>query len=164
MIEQYIRIYGDRLYGLCLHLCRNRTDADDLYQETWLRALKNYEKYDRSLSFEPWLTKICVNLYRSWLMRLKRSPIHDYFASSEEKDALLGSVPDREREDYSDLRLAVGRLPEKLRMTVILYYFEGMDVKETAEILKVPEGTVKSRLSEARKRLKGALTDERKSL
>ena len=63
MIDQYIHQYGKRLYGLCLTLCANTLEADDLYQDTWLQVVKNISRYDASRDFEPWLTKICVNLY-----------------------------------------------------------------------------------------------------
>lgn len=160
MLDEYIRQYGRRLYGLCLHLCADRADADDLYQETWLKVLRHLDQYDPDRDFEPWLTRICVNTYRNVLRKLTRSPLFDRFSSGDEKDRLLASVPERERSDYSDLYAAIRELPEKLRMTVVLYYFEAMDIRSTAKVLKIPEGTVKSRLNQARKRLKGALTDE----
>lgn len=65
MIDQYIRDYGKRLFGLCTFLCANSYEAEDLYQETWLKVVKNIEKYDSSKEFEPWLTTICVNTYRN---------------------------------------------------------------------------------------------------
>lgn len=65
MIDQYIQKYGRRLYGLCRSLCASPYDADDLYQETWLRVVKHISQYDPSREFEPWLTRICVNTYRS---------------------------------------------------------------------------------------------------
>ncbi len=55
-IDRYIREHGKRVYGLCRHLCGNAADADDLYQETWLRAMKGLAKFDPSLDFEPWIT------------------------------------------------------------------------------------------------------------
>ena len=85
MINQYIHQYGKRLYGLCLTLCANSFDAEDLYQETWLKVVKNISRYDPSQSFEPWLTQICVNTYRNTLRRMMRSPIFNSFASEEEK-------------------------------------------------------------------------------
>ena len=160
MLNQYIRMYGRRLYGLCLHLCADRTDAEDLYQETWLKVLKNFSKYDSNQEFEPWLTRICVNTYRNMLRRRRRSPFYDGFASGEEKEALLSRFAATEKPDYTQLYEAVRKLPEKLRLTVILYYFEDMDIRHAAQVLGIPEGTVKSRLSQARKQLKGALCNE----
>lgn len=159
MIDQYIRQYGKRLYGLCLSLCANTFEADDLYQDTWLKVLKNFSQFDSSKEFEPWLTQICVNTYRNALRRIKRSPFLN-FQTNEEKDACLAAVPATEKEDYSELHAAIQKLPEKLRMCVILFYFEGMDIAATASALGIPEGTVKSRLSKARQKLKEVLGSE----
>ena len=81
-------------------------------------------------------------------------------AANEEKDALLQSVPAPENPDYGLLYEAVDGLPEKLRLAVILFYFEEMDIAATAQVLGIPEGTVKSRLSKARKLMKEVLGRE----
>lgn len=159
MIDQFIRQYGKRLYGLCLSLCANTFEADDLYQDTWLQVLKHISLYDQNRAFEPWLTKICVNTYRNTLRRLGRSPLLN-FRTNEEKDALLCAIPVPENPDYSELYEAIDKLPEKLRLAVILFYFQDMDTAATAQALGIPEGTVKSRLSKARKRLKEVLGRE----
>ena len=159
MVDQYIRQYGKRLYGLCLSLCADPTEADDLYQETWLRVIKSLPRYDPNRAFEPWLTKICVNTYRSALRRIGRTPLLS-FRSGEEKDALLCAIPAPEEADYASLYEAIANLPEKLRVAVVLFYFEDMDVAAAARAMGIPEGTVKSRLHKARKRLKEALGGE----
>ena len=156
-MDRYIQAHGRRLFGLCLTLCAHRQDAEDLYQDTWLKALAAFDQYDPSRPFEPWLTRICVNTYRNSLRRLARSPIFNGFRSGEEKEALLSSVPAPEAHDYTPLYQAVAGLPEKLRVTVILYYFEDMDVNTTAQVLGIPPGTVKSRLNKARTKLKEVL-------
>lgn len=159
MIDQYIRQYGKRLYGLCLSLCSDAFEADDLYQDTWLRVMRSLPRYDPSRAFEPWLTKICVNTYRNALRRAVRSPLLN-FRTNEEQDALLRAVPAPEEPDYAPLHAAIARLPERLRVAVILFYFQDMDVAAAARALGVPEGTIKSRLHKARIRLKEALEDE----
>ena len=158
-IDPYIQRYGRRLYGLCRVLCPHPFDADDLYQETWLRVLKHLDRYDPSRAFEPWLAKICVNTHRSALRRLARSPLLD-FASGQDKDRLLDSIPAPEGKDYLPLYEAVGKLPDKLRQAVALFYFQGMDLAAAAQTLGIPVGTMKSRLNKARKLLKEALADE----
>ena len=158
-IDQYIQRYGRRLYGLCRVLCPHPFDADDLYQATWLRVLKHLDRYDPSRAFEPWLAKICVNTHRSALRRLARSPLLD-FASGQDKDRLLDSIPAPEGKDYLPLYEAVGKLPDKLRQAVALFYFQGMDLAAAAQTLGIPVGTMKSRLNKARKLLKEALADE----
>ena len=100
-----------------------------------------------------------MNTYRSALRRLARAPLLD-FSSGEEKDRVLNSVPAPENRDYVPLYEAVDKLPEKLRLAVILFYFQGEDLASAAGILGIPVGTVKSRLSKARKLLKEVLSDE----
>lgn len=159
-MEDKIKVYGPRLFGLCMTLCKNKHDAWDLYQETWLRAYERQGQYNSSGTYEGWLTAICVNRYRDYLRRLKIAPFFDWFSSTEEKDVVIQEIPTEETEDYSDIREAVDRLPDKFREAVILYYFEEKDIKRTAEIIGIPVGTVKSRLMKARKLLKEVLQDE----
>lgn len=155
MIDQYIRQYGKRLFGLCMTLCGDPYEAEDLYQETWLKVVRNISRYDPAREFEPWLTKICVNTYRNTLRRIARSPVLN-FRDTREKDTMMQSVPAPEKKDYEPLYEAVRNLPEKMRLTVVLFYFEDMDIRSAAEVLGVPPGTVKSRLSKARKLLKSS--------
>jgi len=160
MIDQYIRDYGKRLYGLCTFLCANSYEAEDLYQETWLKVVKNISKYDSGKDFEPWLTTICVNTYRNTLRRITKSPLFNTFTTTDEKEELLNSIPAPEGKDYSSLHEAIDHLPEKLRLAVILFYFRDMDINTTAKVLGIPPGTVKSRLNKAKKLLKEVLADE----
>ena len=83
-MDRYIQAHGRRLFGLCLTLCAHRQDAEDLYQDTWLKALAAFDQYDPSRPFEPWLTRICVNTYRNTLRRLARSPIFNGFRTTQE--------------------------------------------------------------------------------
>lgn len=159
-MDQYIRQYGKRLYGLCLTLCAQPHDAEDLYQDTWMKALEHLDQYDPARPFLPWVTRICVNTYRSRLRRLARSPVCNGFHTSQEKEDLLAQVPAPERPDYSPLHQAIDGLPEKLRVAVILYYFQDMDVNSAAQVLGVPPGTVKSRLHKARVKLKEVLGND----
>ena len=140
-------------------LCADPYEAEDLYQETWLKVVRNISRYDPAREFEPWLTKICVNTYRNTLRRIARSPVLS-FRDTREKDTMMQSVPAPEKKDYEPLYEAVRNLPEKMRLTVVLFYFEDMDIRSAAEVLGVPPGTVKSRLSKARKLLKEVLGDE----
>ena len=158
-MDQYIRKYGKRLYGLCMTLCADKHEADDLYQDTWVKVLKRFDTYDPSRDFEPWLTRLCVNTYRDRLRRLSRSPFLN-FSSNETKEAFLLTATAPEKEDFSDLYAAIDQLPEKLRLTIILFYFQDMDIEKTAQTLGIPTGTVKSRLHKARIQLKEVLGRE----
>lgn len=161
MINYYIEQYGKRLYGLCMTLCASVPDADDLYQETWLKAMKKLDSYNTDKPFEPWITKIAVNTYRDMSRRKKRSPVYDGFSTTEEKDSVMMNVAESDEERKNkEIREAVDSLDEKLRMTVILFYFNDLGEKRTAEVLGIPVGTVKSRLNKAKKILKEVLRDE----
>jgi RNA polymerase sigma factor, sigma-70 family len=158
-LDQKIAQYGRRLYGLCVKLCGNPYDADDLYQETWLRVCSKYRRYDPSQPFEPWLTAVCVNAYRDSLRRRKFEKLIAAFDDDESRDKAMNSVGAGECPDENaELWAAVEKLPEKYRTVVILHYFRGYDVKELSFILKAPEGTVKYRLHRARELLKGELS------
>ena len=154
MINKYIHQHGKRLYGLCVTLCGDKFSADDLYQETWLKVCRKFELYDSSKPFESWITGICVNTYRDELRKRKISKIFDGFASTEEKDRAIEEVPQSEPDDYSELHEAIDRLSSKLRITVILHYFHGFSEVDVSKSLGVPVGTVKSRLNQARKKLR----------
>lgn len=156
VIEAYIEKHGRRLYGLCRSLIGD--DADDLYQETWLRAYMKLDTYKSEFPFEAWLTSICVNAYRDELRRRRRRRENE--VDAEDKQELMENIGDETDCRAFEVREAVEKLPQKLRETVILYYYNGYDEKTTARILKIPVGTVKSRLSAAKTKLKGELTDD----
>lgn len=158
MLDDKIEAYGARLYALCLRLCRSKWDADDLYQDTWCKAMRAYGRYDPSREFGAWLTTICVNVYRD---QYRRKKLMELLSFGREGEAdMWETIPAPPDNRYPEVREAVDRLPEPLRLAVLLYYFEGCDISQTANVLKIPEGTVKSRLSRARKQLKGVLEDD----
>ena len=160
LFDRLIEEHGRRLFGLCLHLCACRQDAEDLYQETWLKAYRAFGRFDEGEPFEAWLTAICVNTFRDKLRRMARRPLFDGFMSSDEKERAISEVRAPEEEDHSELIAAVRALPERYRTAVVLHYFEDKNIEKTAAMLHVPTGTVKSRLKRARELLKEVLRDE----
>ena len=156
--NELIALHGRRLYGLCIKLCGNPYDADDLYQDTWLRVHCKLEKVDDAQPFEHWLTAVCVNCYRDSLRRSRFERLIAAFGDNDARDSALHSVAAEDHsQENAELWEAVGRLPEKYRTAIILHYYRGYDVKELSFILKIPEGTVKYRLHRARELLKGEL-------
>ena len=160
-VEQYVRDYGLALTKLCVSLTDNRHDAEDLYQSTWEKVIRKLRKYDSSRPFEKWLFAVCVNTYRD---RVRRYDNHKLlrFPSVEEQERFLSSIPceDGDRDEYLSLHSAVRQLKPPLREAIVLYYFRDYSVAELSEILKIPEGTVKSRLSAARAELRKELKDD----
>lgn len=160
-VEEYVGQYSPALTKLCLSLCGNRHDAEDLFQTTWEKAIRKFRTYDAEKPFEKWLFAICVNAYRDRVRRYDSRKILR-FSSDEEQEFFLSSIPDKDfdRDEVIALHTAVRRLKPQLREAVVLYYFRGYGVAELSEILAVPEGTVKSRLSAAREQLRKELNDD----
>jgi RNA polymerase sigma-70 factor (ECF subfamily) len=160
-VESFIREYEDSLYSLCRRLAGNRQDADDLYQQTWLKAIQKAQSY-RHKSFRNWLYTICINTYRDQCRKAnRREKVTDDLLDAETKDYVIASASDGvsaesaaiAKLDKKQLIDLVNRLPDKHRLPIVLHYFEDMDYSECAGVLKVPVGTIKSRLNSAKKKL-----------
>lgn len=160
--EKYILQYSSDLTRLCLSLCGNKSEAEELFQDTWLKALRFYPKYDKTKPFDKWLFSICVNTYKNivqsaFIIRRKS------FSSDEEKDAFFNSISeinDDNKHEYLELHEAISKLSKKQRVVIVLYYFKDYSIAEISQIINIPEGTVKSRLANARAEIKRRLTNE----
>lgn len=143
-----------------MSLCPCQTDAEDLFQDTWYKAIKGYDTYDSEKPFDKWLFSICVNTYKNSL-RLAYNKRKLDFNSDEEKEFFINSVPDTENnslDSHIELKKEILALPKRQKLVIVLHYLKGYSEKEIAEILKIPQGTVKSRLHSAKKRLKERLS------
>lgn len=160
--NNYIERYNVDLTRLCVSLCGNISDAEDLLQDTWLKALRHYNKYDKVLPFDKWLYSICVNTYKNSVNSafLKKRKL---FQNDEEERLFFSSITevnDSTIEDYVELHKAISSLSKKHRIVVVLYYFKDYSIKEISQIIGVPVGTVKSRLAVSREEIKRRLTNE----
>ena len=145
----------------CFKLCGNQYDAEDLFQDTWTKALAHFPHYQSKKSFKNWLFAICANTFRD-SSKEKYNTSKALFQSAEEKERFLNSLPARDQDVdlYLDLYDALHSLPKKHRLVIGLYYFREFNQKEIAEILSIPEGTVASRINTAKKLLKRRLSHE----
>ena len=143
----------DRLYRVACGMLREREDRLDALQEAVLKAWAKRDGLRNEDYFETWLTRILINECRN-LQRAQRRMLP------------LESVPERGTDGDIDvpLRDAVLALDEKLRLVVILHYMNGYSVAEVARILRLPEGTVKTRLRKARGELKDMLGREGRAI
>ena len=160
-ISEYINLYGRDLTRLCISLCNQRSDAEDLYQATWEKAIKNIRRYNDEKPFDKWLFAICVNTYKDTVKSSFRRKILS-FNKTEDLDLTLNSISDdiAPHDEFLSLHQALKKLTPEKRQVIALYYFKDYSTKEVAEILNIPEGTVKSRLSTARQDLRKELNDE----
>jgi RNA polymerase sigma-70 factor (ECF subfamily) len=154
--DLFVRTHYASVYRLMRHLTRHREDAEDLTQQTFMTARSNIKGFRGSASLRTWLHRIAFNEYAQWKRRQRKTlPLQLDQAKDEpgfgafiEGDFLLN---------------ALAALPDKLRETFILHEVEELSVKEVAQILNVPSGTVKARLFHARRQLR-ALFDEGKEV
>ena len=158
--ELYER-YESQVYRTATAITHDKRMAEDILQEVFLRINRYADSFDQTQPFEPWLYRITVNLCYTWTNRTKRW-VHTFQDAIERLKAPSKRDPERvaeSREQRAILRRAIDGLPNSHRVVVVLYYLEGLSVKEVAYALGVPEGTVKSRLYYARQKLRKAVTE-----
>lgn len=162
--------YAPQLYTAAMRMTRNPADAEDLVQETFLKAYRAYHTFAEGTNLKAWLYRILTNTYINRYRRERRRPtetdlgdIEDLYlyrrigadqsaaASGSAEDAVLSGLVE------ADIKRAVEDLPEAFRLPVLLADLEGFAYKEIAEILDIPIGTVMSRLHRGRKALQRAL-------
>jgi len=158
--------YVDSLYGTALRLTRNRADAEDLVQETYLKAFRASAQFERGTNLKAWLFTILHNTFRNLRRHDVRSPVDvdsetveqavDLIAQEHSPEQLLT----RDTLD-ADLQSALDALPEAFRQAVWLRDVEEFSYAEIARIVGVPIGTVMSRISRGRKLLYERLAGSR---
>ncbi|MDE7425268.1 MAG: RNA polymerase sigma factor [Lachnospiraceae bacterium] len=163
-LEQCINEYGKEIYSFCSQITRNRQEAEDLYQDTFLKALELGEKIDYRRNPKSYFVSIALRIWKNrkrkfaWRKRIAGTVELVEEAVSEESGK-EGSAEDivLEKEWKEEVKKAVDRLDEKYRIPVYLFYTLEFSIGQIGKIMKLPEGTVKSRLHKARKLLKQEL-------
>jgi RNA polymerase sigma-70 factor (ECF subfamily) len=162
--------YMDSLYSAALRMTRNRADAEDVVQETYLRAYRGFGGFQEGTNLKAWLYRILtttfINSYRAKKRRPTETDLEDvealylYRRLGGLEAATAGRSAEEELMDWftdAEVKEAVESLPENFRMAVLLADVEGFSYKEIAEILDIPIGTVMSRLHRGRKALQREL-------
>ena len=164
--------YAPQLYTAAMRMARNPTDAEDLVQETFLKAYRAYDSFTEGTNLKAWLYRILTNTYINKYRKDRRRPteselgdledlyLYKRIGSAETADSSR-SAEDRVLDGLveSDIKQAVEALPENFRVPVLLADLEGFAYKEIAEILDIPIGTVMSRLHRGRKALQASLAE-----
>ncbi len=156
------------LYGAAMRLTRNPSDAEDLVQETYLRAFRGFAGFKEGTNLKAWLYRILTNSFINTYRKKQREPqivegpddIEEWYlydklggrsVEASAENEVLDQIPDAE------VKAALESLPENFRLPVLLADVEGFSYKEIAEIMETPIGTVMSRLHRGRKALEKAL-------
>lgn len=151
-MEEAFRKYGDRVFTVAFHVCRNREDADDVVQDTFLKYHAMQMDYESEEHIKAWLLRTAINRSKDILKsfwRIHMTPWEDYMNELE-----------FDQPEDKELFEIVMHLPRKYRIVVHLYYYEEYSVEKISRILSIPSGTVKSQLSRARTLLKNELMEE----
>ncbi|MEM9034624.1 MAG: sigma-70 family RNA polymerase sigma factor [Actinomycetota bacterium] len=162
--------FADALYSSALRMTRNPADAEDLLQETFLRAYRGFGGFTEGTNLKAWLFRILTNTYINRYRAKQRRPDETDLDEGEDfylyrrLGGLEAAHASRSAEDEvldlfseAEVKAAVEELPEQYRITVLLADVEGFAYKEVAEILDIPIGTVMSRLHRGRRRLQERL-------
>ena len=169
--------YAPQLFATALRMTRNKADAEDLVQETFLKGWRAFDSYQQGTNLRAWLFRIMTNTFINKYNSQQRRPQETELDEVEElflfrrmgafdQSKMSQSAEDQMLELFTDdeVKNAIESLPETFRIPVLLSDLEGFSYKEIAEIVGVPAGTVMSRLHRGRKQLRERLTDYAKEL
>jgi RNA polymerase sigma-70 factor (ECF subfamily) len=154
----------DSLFNLAVHLTRNREQAGDLVQETYLRALRFAHRFERGTNLRAWLFQILRNTFLTFYRLRAREPALAADGVPEWDAPVFHDAPDptgAQVEAHTDLERALARLPAEFRMILLLAEVEGLPLEEVARVMDCPVGTVKSRIFRGKERLRELLKDYR---
>ncbi len=156
------------MFSLALRMTRNQLDAEDLVQDTALKAFRYFHKFDRGTNFRAWIYRILTNNFINFYRKNKKQPAqieieNVSFKLEQEGAGFWNRLNDRNNGfEYDDLfddeiNAAIDKLPEEYRIVLLLADVEGLSYKEISEVIAHPLGTVMSRLHRGRKMLQRSL-------
>ncbi len=166
--EEIVTLFQHRLYQVCYRMLGNAQEAEDIAQEAFVRAYTNIHTYDQNRKFSTWLFRIATNLCIDRIR--KKKP--DYYLDAEvpgteglnmySQIASPDELPEvqvEKMEMQERIHYEIGRLPDKYRSVIILRYIEELPLQEIGDILKLPLGTVKTRVHRGREALRKQMSN-----
>ena len=142
-------------FNIAIAIVKNNDDAGDAISEAIMIGFKEIKNLKKVEFFRTWITRILINECNKILKTRGKIVAFDNNANVEVETPV-------NREEIMDLKIAINLLDSKLKDTIILFYYNGLSLKEISKILKIPVGTVKSRLSVAKQKLYNVLSKERR--
>jgi RNA polymerase sigma-70 factor (ECF subfamily) len=170
LFEEQAIPFLDQLYGAALRMTRNPADAQDLVQETFVKAYAAFGQFEQGTNLKAWLYRILTNTFINTYRKKQRDPykgtisdMEDWqLGEAESATAMSSRSAEAEAIDHlpdSAVKDALQSIPEDFRLAVYFADVEGFSYQEIADIMKTPVGTVMSRLHRGRRLLRGLLTD-----
>ncbi|GCD11175.1 sigma-70 family RNA polymerase sigma factor [Clostridium tagluense] len=164
-IERLINCYGDDVLRVAFLYVKDRNKAEDVFQEVFIKVFKKYDSFKGNSSEKTWIMKITINVCKDyfksfWIKRVLLNSHGDYdseicneqYDAESLDDTIIKSIESRE------LLHQVMNLSIKYKEVIILYYYEEFNTREISEMLKIPEGTIRTRLFRGRELLKKNVT------
>ena len=151
-VQMLIERYQNSLFVAAFQICKNREDAEDVVQDTFIQYIATKKEYESEEHIRAWLLRVAINKAKNVNLSFwhrNRQPLEDY----------IETLTFETKED-GELFETVLRLPEKYRIVIHLFYYEEYSVQEIAGVLKLSESNVKVRLARGRKMLKDALKED----
>lgn len=166
--DQLMEMYHDAVFNIILRMVHNRQEAEDLAQETFIKAYNSITSFNEEYAFSTWLFKIasnhCIDFFRKRKLKTYSMDEPVKYKDDEITHEYADHAPTVDKEMVASeksriIRQAIEKLPEKYRQAIILRHHEEKSYEEIAEILDLPLGTVKARIFRAREMLKKILKD-----
>jgi RNA polymerase sigma-70 factor, ECF subfamily len=142
------------LYRVAKTLLRDDNDCADAVQDALLKGLNGMKTLQQAEYFKTWLTRILINTCKGMMKKRSRRPWQE----------IPETLPAPDTTEQQELYAALHSIPEEMRLTLVLHYLEGLTVREVSQVLKMPLGTVKRRLSEGKSRLHALLCEDREAM
>ena len=149
-IEAVLRRYANMVYRLALTQTKRKADADDVFQEVFLRLVVRERTFESEEHLKAWLIRVTINCSRKWFRAARLGRLLSLDHEPAQADA-PGS---------SEVLEAVMALPRQYRTVIHLFYYEDLSIARISEILQIPESTIKSQLARARRMLRKHLEEE----
>lgn len=157
MIKEFMNIYKDRLMKVAYMVMKDINIAEEIVQETFIKIIKDIDKFQGKSSLYTYVYKIAINqcrqkLRKNWFKRI--TLVDKWFEGGDYRDWTEKSI------DKLTIDKSIGKLKFKYREVLLLYYYEDMSIEKIAEVTGDKKGTIKSKLSRARSMLKDILSKE----
>lgn len=156
--EEVVRYYSPMVYRIALTRTQSTSDAEDIFQEVFLKLVANEKAFDSEEHRKAWIIKVTINCCNSHFVAPWRKNVTSM------DDVMLSQVAGETVDEYdlsgeSDVYAQVLKLPQNMREVILLFYYEDMSIREISQILQTSEANIKKRLSRARQKLKLELED-----
>ncbi len=171
--EELTTAYYSKVYSICYRMLNNTEDAYEQAQETFIKAFKYIKDFKGNCAISTWLYRIATNVCLDFIRKNKKKKVisieQNTFEDLQLKDSLISENPGPEKVAETNaqkqaIKEAMDKMNEKNRLAIILRDFMGLSYEEISETMKIPVGTVKSRISRARNELRELLCKDKEHL